>query len=72
MLCGSEAARPPYCSIPITSAILNGRLSIFAAIKYRYRDVHKCTMKLVELIPDDRIVWLVTDNYFNFTEDKNE
>lgn len=40
--------------------------------KYHYQEVHKCTMKLVELVIDKRIAWLVTDNYFNFTEDKAE
>jgi hypothetical protein len=29
-------------------------------------------MKLVELVPDKRVAWLVTDNYFNFTKDKTE
>jgi hypothetical protein len=42
------------------------------AFKYRYQDAHRCTMKLVELVPSNRIAWLVTDNYFNFTEDKAE
>jgi hypothetical protein len=32
-------------------------------------DFHKCMMKLVELVIDKRIAWLVTDNYFNFTEE---
>lgn len=40
--------------------------------KYHYRDVHRCTMKLVELVPNKRVVWLVTDNFFSFTEDKTE
>ncbi len=40
--------------------------------KYRYRDVHSCTMKLVELAPNKRIAWLVTDNYFDFIDDKTE
>jgi len=40
--------------------------------KYHYQTVHTCTMKLVELVPDKRVTWLVTDNYFNFTEDKTE
>lgn len=39
---------------------------------YHYEDVHRCKMKLIEVIPDERIVWLVLENYFNFTEDKTE
>jgi hypothetical protein len=40
--------------------------------KYHHRDAHSCTMKLVELVPNKRVAWLVTDNYFSFTEDKTE
>ena len=40
--------------------------------KYHYKDLHKCTMKLVELVPGKRVAWLVTDNFFSFTEDKAE
>jgi hypothetical protein len=29
-------------------------------------------MKLIEAIPNNRVVGLVLDNYFNFTEDKSE
>lgn len=39
---------------------------------YRYQDVHYCEMKLVEVIPGKKLVWLVLDNFFNFTEDKSE
>ena len=39
---------------------------------YRYKDVHRAKMKLIEVIPNKRVVWLVVDNYFNFTEDKKE
>lgn len=39
---------------------------------YNYKDVHKCRMKLVEVIPDKKVVWQVLDNYFNFTKDKSE
>lgn len=43
-----------------------------AEFKYRYKDVHHCRMKLIELIPDKKVVWLVLDNYFDFTRDKSE
>lgn len=39
---------------------------------YHYKDVHTCKMKLVEVIPNEKVVWLVLDNYFNFTKDKSE
>jgi predicted phosphohydrolase len=39
---------------------------------YHYEDVHKCRMKLIEVIPDKKVVWLVMENYFSFTEDKSE
>jgi len=39
---------------------------------YRYEDVHRCKMKLTEVIPGKKVVWLVLDNYFNFVEDKSE
>ena len=29
-------------------------------------------MKLTEVISGKKVVWLVLDNFFNFTEDKNE
>lgn len=39
---------------------------------YRYQDVHYCKMKVIEFIPNKRVVWFVLDNYFNFTKDKTE
>jgi hypothetical protein len=40
--------------------------------RYQYKDVHACRIKLVEVVPDKKIVWEVLDNYFSFTEDKSE
>ena len=39
--------------------------------RYHYQNLHTCTMKLVELVPDKRVAWLVTDNYecFNVCSD---
>lgn len=28
--------------------------------------------KIIEFVPDTKVVWHVLDNYFNFTEDKTE
>ena len=40
--------------------------------KYHYEDIHRCKVKLIEVIPNQKIVWLIEDNYFNFTEDEKE
>jgi len=39
---------------------------------YHYKDVHVCKMKLIDVIPGKKVVWLVLDNYFDFTRDKTE
>lgn len=39
---------------------------------YHYKDVHISKMKVVEFVPDQKVVWLVQENYFNFTKDKSE
>jgi len=39
---------------------------------YHYKDVHRCKMKLIEVIPNKKVVWQCLDNYFNFTQDKTE
>ena len=39
---------------------------------YHFEDVHSCKMKLIEVIPHKKVVWLVLDNYFKFTKDKSE
>ena len=38
----------------------------------QYEDIHRCQIKLVEFIPNKKVVWLVMDNYFKFTKDKSE
>jgi hypothetical protein len=39
---------------------------------YSMKDLHHCTMKLVDLVPDKKAEWLVLNNYFNFTTDQTE
>ncbi|UPZ15370.1 SRPBCC family protein [Flavobacterium humidisoli] len=40
--------------------------------KYHYEDVHRCKIKLIEVIPNQKIVWLIEENYFSFTNDDTE
>jgi len=39
---------------------------------YNYKDVHVCKLKITELVPDQKVVWLVLENHFNFTKAENE
>jgi hypothetical protein len=39
---------------------------------YQRKELHKCTMKIVEYVPNQKVVWLVLDNYFSFTQDQSE
>ena len=39
---------------------------------YHYKDVHLCKIKLIELIPDKKLVYQVLENEFSFTKDKTE
>jgi hypothetical protein len=39
---------------------------------YQYGDVHRCKIKLIEVVPEKRIVWMVLENYFSFTKDETE
>ena len=39
---------------------------------YHYKDVHLCKLRLVEMVKDKRLVYLIVDNEFNFTKDKTE
>lgn len=39
---------------------------------YRYKDFHLSKQKIVEMIADQKVVWLVTESSINYAEDKNE
>lgn len=45
---------------------------LHAEFNYHYQDMHKCKIKIIELIPNKKVVWLVLENYFKFTKDKTE
>jgi hypothetical protein len=40
--------------------------------KYHFRDVHSCTIEIVEFVPGKRVAWRVLDNRFSFTKEKFE
>lgn len=52
--------------------IEGGTSKVNDVFNYHYEDVHRCKMKIVESIPAKKVVWLVLENYFKFTNDKNE
>ncbi|HLX22534.1 MAG TPA: SRPBCC domain-containing protein [Usitatibacter sp.] len=39
---------------------------------FRYQDIHESRQRLVEVVPDKRVVWLVLDASLNFVKDKHE
>ncbi len=39
---------------------------------YRVQDIHYSRLRVIELIPNVKVVWLVLDNQMNFVEDQTE
>lgn len=39
---------------------------------YRYENSHRCKIKIIEMVTDKKVTWLVEDNYFKFTKDPGE
>ena len=51
---------------------IEGRTDELGEFNYHYQDIHRCTLKITELVPGKKVVWRVVDNYFNFIQDKSE
>jgi len=43
-----------------------------ADFTFNYRDLHRSTQKITELVPGKKVVWRVVDSRLNFVKDKNE
>lgn len=43
-----------------------------AEFKYRYKDMHRSTQKVTELVPGKKVVWKVLDSKLTFVEDGSE
>ena len=39
---------------------------------YHYKDIHLCKMKVVEMIPNQKVVWEVMENSFSFVTEAEE
>jgi hypothetical protein len=39
---------------------------------YHYQDIHRCYIKVIEIVQEQKITWLVLNNHFNFTRDSSE
>lgn len=39
---------------------------------YRYEDLHFSKQRVVEMVPDQKVVWLVKESVINYAEDKKE
>ena len=39
---------------------------------YHFEDIHACKVKVLELVPNQKVVWHILENDFNFTNDKTE
>src|ERR1700759_2423421 len=40
--------------------------------EYRYKAFHFSRQRVVEIIPDQKVTWLVTNSIINYVEDKEE
>jgi hypothetical protein len=51
---------------------IEGRTDQLGEFEYHFQDVHRCTIRITELVPDTKVAWHVVDNYFNFVDDVTE
>lgn len=52
--------------------VTDSTIGLNTVFNYHYKNVHICKMQIVEFIPNQKVVWLVLENTFNFIKDKSE
>ena len=55
-----------------SEGIEGGTAKLNDEFTYHYKDIHVCKIKLIEVVPNQKVVWQVLNNYFKFTKDKSE
>jgi hypothetical protein len=43
-----------------------------AEFKFHFKDLHRTTQKITELVPGKKVIWHVSDAQLNFVKNKNE
>jgi len=43
-----------------------------AVFTYRYKDMHRSTQRISELVPNKKIVWEISSSYLSFVKDTSE
>jgi hypothetical protein len=55
------------------SGEIDGRTDLLGAeFTYSYKEVHRTTQRITELVPGKKVVWHVTASQLNFVRDKSE
>lgn len=55
-----------------SAEVRGGTSALNDEFDYHFKDMHRCKMRLTEVVPNKKMVWQVLSNYFNFEPDKNE
>jgi hypothetical protein len=49
-----------------------GTVKLNDEFDYHFQDVHRCKMRIIESVAGKKVVWLVLQNHFKFTQDQTE